>query len=66
MQNTTIKTKSVEYMPILLVFFLFLNGCVWFTFALLVTDIFVMVSVLGILSFVFMKKDGQQGHERMA
>ncbi|GJS98471.1 bidirectional sugar transporter SWEET16-like protein [Tanacetum coccineum] len=48
--STTIKTKSVEYMPILLVFFLFLNGCVWFTFALLVTDAFVMVpNALGIL-----------------
>ncbi|PWA55129.1 SWEET sugar transporter [Artemisia annua] len=48
--STTIKTKSVEYMPILLVFFLFLNGCAWFTFALLVTDIFVMVpNALGIL-----------------
>ncbi|GKA32657.1 bidirectional sugar transporter SWEET16-like protein [Tanacetum coccineum] len=39
--STTMKTKSVEHMPILLVFFLFLNGCVWFTFALLVTDTFV-------------------------
>ncbi|KAI3703489.1 hypothetical protein L1987_73602 [Smallanthus sonchifolius] len=48
--RTTIKTKSVEYMPILLVFSLFLNGCVWFTFALMVTDIFVIVpNALGIL-----------------
>ncbi|KAK9080749.1 hypothetical protein SSX86_000507 [Deinandra increscens subsp. villosa] len=48
--QTTIKTKSVEFMPILLVFSLFVNGCVWFTFALLVTDIFVLVpNVLGIL-----------------
>ncbi|KAI3815482.1 hypothetical protein L1987_15151 [Smallanthus sonchifolius] len=48
--RTTIKTKSVEYMSILLVFSLFLNGCVWFTFALLVTDIFVIVpNALGIL-----------------
>ncbi|KAL8257545.1 hypothetical protein R6Q59_029586 [Mikania micrantha] len=48
--RTTIKTKSVKYMPILLVFSLFLNGCVWFTFALLVTDIFIIVpNALGIL-----------------
>ncbi|KAI3715553.1 hypothetical protein L6452_22539 [Arctium lappa] len=48
--KTTIKTKSVEYMPVLLVFSLFLNGCVWFAFALLVTDIFVVVpNALGIL-----------------
>ncbi|KAF5797731.1 putative SWEET sugar transporter [Helianthus annuus] len=37
-------------MPILLVSPLFLNGCVWFTFALSVTDIFVLVTnALGIL-----------------
>ncbi|KAJ0442892.1 putative SWEET sugar transporter [Helianthus annuus] len=48
--RTTIRTKSVEYMPILLVSSLFLNGCVWLTFALLVTDIFVLVpNALGIL-----------------
>ncbi|KAL4588395.1 hypothetical protein LXL04_001279 [Taraxacum kok-saghyz] len=48
--RTTIKTKSVEYMPILLVFSLFVNGCVWLTFALLVTDVFVLVpNAIGIL-----------------
>ncbi|KAK1414801.1 hypothetical protein QVD17_30560 [Tagetes erecta] len=48
--RTTIKTKSVEYMPILLVLSLFLNGCVWLTFALLVKDIYVIVpNALGIL-----------------
>ncbi|CAH1426332.1 unnamed protein product [Lactuca virosa] len=54
--RTTIKTKSVEYMPILLVFSLFVNGCVWLTFALLVTDVFVLVPnaigiLLGVLQF---------------
>ncbi|KAI3525677.1 hypothetical protein L1887_04657 [Cichorium endivia] len=49
--QTTIKTKSVEYMPILLVFSLFVNGCVWLTFAILVTDVFVLVSVLDISFF---------------
>ncbi|XP_076915133.1 bidirectional sugar transporter SWEET16-like [Bidens hawaiensis] len=59
--RTTIKTKSVEYMPILLVFALFLNGCVWLTFALLVTDIFVIVPnalgiLLGTIQFIFYLK----------
>ncbi|KAI3788808.1 hypothetical protein L2E82_01586 [Cichorium intybus] len=48
--QTTIKTKSVEYMPILLVLSLFVNGCVWLTFAILVTDVFVLVpNAIGIL-----------------
>ncbi|XP_065854186.1 bidirectional sugar transporter SWEET16-like [Euphorbia lathyris] len=38
-----IKTKSVEYMPFFLSFFLFLNGCVWGTYALLLKDFYIGV-----------------------
>ncbi|KAJ6876707.1 hypothetical protein NC651_029647 [Populus alba x Populus x berolinensis] len=36
-----IKTKSVEYMPFLLSFFLFLNGGVWSTYSVLVKDFYI-------------------------
>ncbi|XP_043710628.1 bidirectional sugar transporter SWEET16-like [Telopea speciosissima] len=39
--RTVIKTKSVEYMPFSLSFFLFLNGGVWSVYAVLVKDFFV-------------------------
>ncbi|KAL3573436.1 hypothetical protein D5086_024049 [Populus alba] len=38
-----IKTKSVEYMPFLLSFFLFLNGGVWSTYSVLVKDFYIGV-----------------------
>ncbi|PON44095.1 SWEET sugar transporter [Trema orientale] len=38
-----IKTKSVEYMPFLLSFFLFLNGGIWSIYAVLVKDFFIGV-----------------------
>ncbi|XP_058226152.1 bidirectional sugar transporter SWEET16-like isoform X2 [Rhododendron vialii] len=38
-----VKTKSVEYMPFLLSFFLFLNAGVWSVYALLVKDYYVGV-----------------------
>ncbi|KAK3164251.1 hypothetical protein QOZ80_1AG0014820 [Eleusine coracana subsp. coracana] len=38
--KTVITTKSVEYMPFFLSFFLFLNGGVWATYAVLDKDIF--------------------------
>ncbi|WCJ26896.1 Bidirectional sugar transporter SWEET16 [Euphorbia peplus] len=38
-----IKTKSVEYMPFFLSFFLFLNGCVWGTYAFLLKDFYIGV-----------------------
>ncbi|CBI39541.3 hypothetical protein VitviT2T_020902 [Vitis vinifera] len=38
-----IKTKSVEFMPFFLSFFLFLNGGVWSVYAVLVTDFFIGV-----------------------
>ncbi|KAK1316096.1 Bidirectional sugar transporter SWEET16 [Acorus calamus] len=38
-----VKTKSVEYMPFSLSFFLFLNGGVWSAYSLLVKDFFIGV-----------------------
>ena len=43
-QKTVVMTKSVEYMPFFLSFFLFLNGGTWAFYALLVHDYFVGVS----------------------
>ncbi|XP_031277147.1 bidirectional sugar transporter SWEET17 [Pistacia vera] len=41
--KTVVTTKSVEYMPFFLSFFLFLNGGIWAFYALLVGDIFLGV-----------------------
>ncbi|OIT07276.1 PREDICTED: bidirectional sugar transporter SWEET17-like [Nicotiana attenuata] len=41
--TTVVTTKSVEYMPFLLSFFLFLNGGVWTLYAVLVADWFLGV-----------------------
>ncbi|XP_047052809.1 bidirectional sugar transporter SWEET17-like [Lolium rigidum] len=41
--RAVIATRSVEYMPFFLSFFLFLNGAVWATYALLDRDIFLGV-----------------------
>ncbi|KAL4377652.1 hypothetical protein GQ457_02G036470 [Hibiscus cannabinus] len=41
--RTVLKTKSVEYMPFLLSFFLFLNAGVWSAYAVLVKDIYIGV-----------------------
>ncbi|XP_047059813.1 bidirectional sugar transporter SWEET16-like [Lolium rigidum] len=41
--RTVIATRSVEYMPFFLSFFLFLNGGVWATYAILDRDIFLGV-----------------------
>lgn len=38
--KTVITTKSVEFMPFFLSFFLFLNGGIWATYAVLDRDIF--------------------------
>uniref|UniRef100_A0ACD5WVZ5 Uncharacterized protein n=1 Tax=Avena sativa TaxID=4498 RepID=A0ACD5WVZ5_AVESA len=38
---TVVKTKSVEYMPFFLSFFLFLNGGIWSVYSLLVKDYFI-------------------------
>uniref|UniRef100_A0A0D9VTV1 Bidirectional sugar transporter SWEET n=1 Tax=Leersia perrieri TaxID=77586 RepID=A0A0D9VTV1_9ORYZ len=39
--RTVVKTRSVEYMPFSLSFFLFLNGGVWSVYSLLVKDFFI-------------------------
>ncbi|OMO98104.1 SWEET sugar transporter [Corchorus capsularis] len=41
--KTVVTTKSVEYMPFLLSFFVFLNGAIWTFYAVLVQDYFLMV-----------------------
>ncbi|XP_006651362.2 bidirectional sugar transporter SWEET16 [Oryza brachyantha] len=41
--RTVVKTRSVEYMPFSLSFFLFLNGGVWSVYSLLVKDFFIGV-----------------------
>lgn len=41
--KTVITTKSVEYMPFLLSFFIFLNGGIWTFYAVLVQDFFLGV-----------------------
>ncbi|KAJ8623230.1 hypothetical protein MRB53_032146 [Persea americana] len=41
--RTVITTKSVEYMPFLLSFVLFVNAAVWTTYSILTKDLFVMV-----------------------
>ncbi|XP_059651038.1 bidirectional sugar transporter SWEET16-like [Cornus florida] len=41
--RTVIKTKSVEYMPFFLSFFLFINAGVWSTYAVLVKDYYILV-----------------------
>lgn len=44
-QKTVITTKSVEFMPFFLSFFLFLNGGIWATYAVLDRDIFLGVTL---------------------
>lgn len=44
-QRTVTKTKSVEYMPFFLSFFLFLNAGVWSTYAVLVKDYYIGVTL---------------------
>lgn len=43
-QKTVVVTKSVEYMPFLLSFILFINGAVWTVYAFLTKDAFIGVS----------------------
>ena len=42
-QGMVIKMKSVEYMPFLLSFFLFLNGGIWSIYAVLIKDFYIGV-----------------------
>lgn len=44
MQGTVVRSKSVEYMPFLLSFFIFLNSGVWTLYAFLLSDYFLGVS----------------------
>ena len=55
-QTTVIKTKSVEYMPFLLSFFLFVNAGVWSIYAVLVKDIYIGVSSDLSLKCIFEQK----------
>jgi len=44
MQKRVIKTKSVEFMPLSLSFFLTLNAIMWFFYGLLLNDYYIAVS----------------------
>ena len=44
MQAKVVKTRSVEYMPFLLSFFLTLNAVMWFGYGLCKKDYYVAVS----------------------
>uniref|UniRef100_A0A0A9EI75 Bidirectional sugar transporter SWEET n=1 Tax=Arundo donax TaxID=35708 RepID=A0A0A9EI75_ARUDO len=48
--RTVVKTRSVEYMPFSLSFFLFLNGGVWSVYSVLVKDFF--IGVPNVVGFV--------------
>ncbi|MCL7043795.1 hypothetical protein MKW94_017988 [Papaver nudicaule] len=41
--KNVVATKSVEYMPFSLTFFLFLNGGIWTVYAVLIKDLFIGV-----------------------
>ena len=51
MQKTVVTTKSAEFMPFLLSFFLFLNGGIWAFYAFLMQDWFIGVSLLSSIFF---------------
>nr|WME85014.1 transporter SWEET16 [Impatiens uliginosa] len=71
--RTVVKTKSVEYMPFFLSFFLFLNGSVWSVYAVLVKDYFIGVPnsigfILGstqlILYAIYKKKSSKSDEDK--
>ncbi|XP_074355867.1 bidirectional sugar transporter SWEET16-like [Apium graveolens] len=48
--KTVIKKKTAEYMPVFLIFTLWLNGVIWMVFALLLSDFFILVpNAIGIV-----------------
>lgn len=67
-----VQTRSVRYMPFMLSLFSFLCGLVWFAWAIVVTDYFVMIpngvgSILGLVQLViygFFWKYGSPNEER--
>jgi solute carrier family 50 protein (sugar transporter) len=74
-QKTVINTKSVEFMPFFLSFFLFLNGGVWATYAVLDRDIFlgipngigfVLGSIQLIIYAIFMNSKASQSSRETA
>ncbi|KAL2468621.1 Nodulin MtN3 family protein [Forsythia ovata] len=71
--RTVIQMKSVKYMPFSLSFFQFLNGGVWFAYAMLVKDVYIGVPngvgfVLGsaqlVLYMMYKNKSSKESEER--
>ncbi|PPR88892.1 hypothetical protein GOBAR_AA31794 [Gossypium barbadense] len=57
--KTVVRTKSVEYMPFLLSFILFINGLTWTVYALLTNDWFIGVSCLYLYAIYWKPKQSK-------
>lgn len=53
-QARVIRTKSIKYMPFFLSFSLVVNAAVWFTFAMLLKDYYVLVSFPKVVPALFL------------